>query len=42
MPLAVYLGLEQDVAVATALGVLLLGLSLAVMILLRWILKERG
>lgn len=41
MPLAVYLGLERDLDVATALGVLLLVLSFLILLLLRSILRER-
>jgi molybdate transport system permease protein len=42
MPLAVYLGLERDVSIATALGVLLLALSFLVLALLRILLRDRG
>jgi molybdate transport system permease protein len=41
MTLAVYLGLERDLDVATALGVLLLLLSFLMLFLLRVLLRER-
>jgi molybdate transport system permease protein len=41
MPLAVYLGLERDLDIATALGVLLLVLSFLILFLLRSVLRER-
>jgi molybdate transport system permease protein len=41
MPLAVYLGLERDLNIATALGVLLLLLSFLVLFLLRSALGDR-
>jgi molybdate transport system permease protein len=42
MPLAVYLGLERDLNIATALGVLLLLLSFLVLFLLRSALGDRN